>query len=371
VFALTALEPKEASMRIIGVDLHTRQQTIAMWDTETRELIETTLAHDGDEVREFYSALPGQVLVGIEATGSMHWFLELLEELGIAHQVGHPSEIRKAETRKQKHDRRDAALLLKLQIENRFPAIWMPSTELRDLRTLLLHRHQWVRMRTRVQNTLQAIALSRGLRRGKALWSQAGQHTIESLPLPPHTAYRRTELQDLYHKLHAQIDELDQRVGDQAWQRPGAKLLMSHPGVGPVTALATDVFLGDPTRFADGKAVVSYVGMIPSEYSSGGQQRLGGLSKQGNPFLRFLWCEAAVHAVRRDPELQRFYRRKLAQKGLGKARVAAARKLGIRLWIMLRDQIDYQEFCRRGQMRQKNGDACAGMPAVGHSPAMQ
>jgi hypothetical protein len=65
------------------------------------------------------------------------------------------------------------------------------------------------------------------------------------------------------------------------------------------------------------------------------------LSKQGNPLLRFLWCEAAAHAVRRDVELQRFYRRKLIQIGLGKAKVAAARKLGIRLWIMLRDQIDY------------------------------
>ena len=178
-------------------------------------------------------------------------------------------------------------------------------------------------------------------------------------------------MQRLYRNLNEQIDERDKGVNDQALQRPGAKLLMTHPGVGPVTALATDVFLGAPARFEDGKAVVSYVGMIPSEYSSGGQQRLGGLSKQGNPFLRFLWCEAAVHAVRRDPELQRFYRRKLAQKGLGKARVAAARKLGIRLWIMLRDQIDYQEFCRRGQMRQKNGGACGGMPEVGHSPAMQ
>jgi len=88
--------------------------------------------------------------------------------------------------------------------------------------------------------------------------------------------------------------------------------------------LATDVFLGDPGRFDDGKAVVSYVGIIPSEYSSGGRQRLGGLSKQGNPLLRFLWCEAAQHAARRDPELQRFYRRKLLQKGLGKARVAAS-----------------------------------------------
>jgi transposase len=370
VFTLTALEPKEASMQIIGVDLHTRQQTIAMLDTETGELVEETLQHVGEEVRNFYSALTGPVQVGLEASGSMYWFLELMEELGINYRVGHPSEIRKAETRQQKHDRRDAALLLKLQVEKRFPSIWLPSSEVRDLRTLLRHRHQWVRIRTRVQNTLQAMALSHGLRRGKTLWSQAGQHAIASLPLPLHTAYRRSELQHLYDQLQGQIDELDKRVSAQAWQRPGARLLMTHPGVGPVTALATDVFLGDPARFADGKAVASYVGMIPREYSSGGRQRLGGLSKQGNPLLRFLWCEAAIHAVRRDPELQRFYRRKLAPKGLGKARVAAARKLAIRLWIMLRDQIDYPEFCRRGQMRQKSGATCAGMPEVAHSPAI-
>jgi len=127
---------------------------------------------------------------------------------------------------------------------------------------------------------------------------------------------------------------------------------MTHPGVGAVTALATEVFVGDPVRFSDGKAIASYVGMIPSEYSSGRRQRLGALSKQGNPFLRFRWCEAAAHAVRRDPDLRRFYRRKVAQKGFAKANVAAARKLGIRLWIMLRDQIDYAEFCRRGLARQ-------------------
>ena len=263
-------------MQIIGVDLHTRQQTIAMLDTDTGEVVEKTLQHEAEKVREFYSALVGPVQVGIEATGSMHWFLELMDELGIDRLVGHPSEIRKAETRKQKHDRRDAALLLKLQVENRFPSIWMPSTELRDLRTLLTHRHQWVRMRTRVQNALQAIALSRGLRRGKTLWSKAGQHAIESLPLPPNAAYRRAELQSLYRTLNEQVDELDQRVSEQACKRPGAKLLMTHPGVGPVTALATDAFLGDPARFADGKALVSYVGMIPSEYSSGGRSDSAG-----------------------------------------------------------------------------------------------
>ena len=122
---------------------------------------------------------------------------------------------------------------------------------------------------------------------------------------------------------------------------------MTHPGVGPVTALATEVFVGDPSRFRHAKAVASYVGMIPSEYSSGSRQRLGRLTKQGNRFLRFLWCEAGLQAARREVSLRRFYRRKLQQKGVGKARVAVGRKLGIRLWILLRDQIDYAEFCRR------------------------
>lgn len=223
----------------------------------------------------------------------------------------------------------------------------MPSAELADVRALLLHRDQWVRLRTRVKNALQGLALAHGLRRRAGLWSRQGQATLAALPLAPHAADRRAHLQALLDHLTAHISELDQQVSAQAAERPQASRLMTHPGVGPVTALATEVFLGDPARFVDAKALASCVGLIPSEYSRGGRQRLGHLTKQGNPLLRFLWCEAAVHAVRRDAALGRFYRRKLQQKGLGKARVAVARKLGIRLWILLRDQIDYDEFCRR------------------------
>jgi transposase len=184
---------------------------------------------------------------------------------------------------------------------------------------------------------------------------------------------RRDALLALYRQLRTPIADLDRQVEDQAQQRPQAQRLMTHPGVGPVTALATEVFLGDPRRFTNSKALASYIGMIPSEHSTGRRQRLGKLSKQGNSFLRFLWGEAVLHAVRRDPELGRFYRRKLVQKGLGKAKVAAARKLGIRLWIMLRDQIDYAEFCRRGQhqRRQCSSAAHVGMPGGYIGPGSQ
>jgi transposase len=339
-------------------------------DTGTGEFSERTLIHEGNAVRAFYAALEGPVVVGIEATGAMQWFLELLEELGIECRVGHPAKIRAKETRQQKHDRRDARLLLELLIEDRFPEIWMPSTEERDLRTLLRDRHQWVKMRARLQHTLQAIALNHALRQGHALWSQAGQSALQALPLPPYTSQRRTELLSLYVQLQKRIQELDKEVEAQARRRPPARRLLTHPGVGPVTALATEVFLGDPSRFATANQVASYIGMIPCEHTSGKRQRLGKLSKQGNSLLRYLWTEAAMSTVRKDPELQRFYRRKLIQKGMGKARIASARKLGIRLWIMMRDQIDYEEFCRRGKLRQK-GKAHAGMPDFNSGPARQ
>jgi len=353
-------------MKIVGCDLHARQQTIAMVDTETGEFREKTLNHERNAVREFYAALEGPVVVGIEATGAMQWFLELLEELGIECRVGHPAKIRAAETRKQKHDRRDASLLLDLLVmKDRFPEIWVPSIEQQDLRTLLRDRHQWVRMRTRLQHTLQAIALNHALRQCHALWSTAGQSALRSLPLPPYTRQRRNELLGLYVQLQKRIQELDKEVEVQARQRPQARRLLTHPGVGAVTALATDVFLGDPNRFATGNQVASYIGMIPCEHSSGKRQRLGKLTKQGNSLLRYLWTEATMHAVGKDPELKRFYRRKLVQKGMGKARIAAARKLGIRLWIMMRDQIDYQEFCRRGKLRQNKKDFCVETANVG------
>ena len=221
-------------MKIVGCDLHAKQQSIAMVDTDTGELIERTLSHEGNAVREFYAAREGPVVVGIEATGSMQWFLELLDELRIECRVGHPAKIRAAETRKQKHDRRDARLILDLlTMEGRFPAIWMPSTEQRDLRTLLRDRHQWVKIRSRLQHTLQAIALNHALRRGQGLWSQAGQSALQALPLPPYTQQRRDQLLSLYGQMQKRIEQLDRQVEEQAKQRDQARRLLTHPGVGP------------------------------------------------------------------------------------------------------------------------------------------
>lgn len=335
-------------MIIIGCDLHTRFEQIAMLDTETGEWVERRLDHEEGEAKRFYEGLKAPALVGIESTGYTRWFAEMLEELGHELVVGEAGKIRAKETRKQKHDRRDAEHILNLLVKGDFPKIWLPEAGERDVRVLVEHRHQLVELRTRAQNGLQAIALSYGLRRRQRLWSKAGQEELQKLPLREGMGRRREDLLHLVRQLSVWIKELDHRIAQEVERREDARRLMTHPGVGAQTALATVLVLGPVERFPDDRHLTSYLGLIPQEDSSAGRQRFGHLTKQGNRLMRFLLVEAAGIASRYDPRLERAYRRLAFRKGAALAKVAMARKLAIRLYIMLRDKIDYQEFCRRG-----------------------
>src|SRR5215813_3707858 len=294
-------------MKIIGCDFHPSFQQIAMVDTETGEHTEKRLTRG--EADGFYSQLSGPVLVGMEACGNTLWFERLLGELGHELWLGDAGKIRATEMRKQKTDRRDAELLLRLLEEGRFPRLWVPNLEQRDLRQLLLHRHKLVGLRRGVKNQLQHLALNQGVQRKAKLWSRAGRKLLQELPLSGWTARRREELLRLLDDLQQKVGELDKAVEAAAKKDAVAQLLQTHPGVGPVTALAFSLTLGQIERFAHSRQVVSYLGLNPSEHSSGGRQRLGHISKQGNPMLRSLLVEAGQSAARLEPELQRAYRR--------------------------------------------------------------
>jgi transposase len=243
--------------------------------------------------------------------------------------------------RQQKTDKRDAAHILKLLVEGRFPRIWMPSSAGRDLRQLLLHRYKLVIMRARVKNELQHLCLNQGVQRKHKLWSQAGQTLLRELPLPPWAARRRDDLLALMAMFEQQIEPLDQAVKAEAQRDKMAQLLQTQPGVGPITALAYVLTVGDVSRFPRGKQVASYLGLIPREHSSGGRQKLGAITKQGNRMLRMLLMEAAQAAVRYGPQFRREYLHRCHQKPKAVAKVAAARKLAIRLYWMLRTQQPY------------------------------
>ena len=176
--------------------------------------------------------------VGMEATGYSRWFERLLAELGFELWIGDPAEIKAKRVRKQKTDRNDARLLLKLMLENNFPQIWVPSPENRDLRQLLWHRHRLVQMRTRIMNQLQALAMNEGYRWKKKLFSEQGRAQLEKLALAPWASRRRQELLELLDRLNPTIEELTAAVEQEAKKRPEVLRLMTHPGVGPLTALA-------------------------------------------------------------------------------------------------------------------------------------
>lgn len=323
-------------MSIIGCDWHPRYEEIAMLDLTTGEIVSRRLEHDNGEARAFYASLPCPALVGIEATGCTLWFEQMLAELGHQLWIGDPAEIRARAVRRQKTDRHDAELILDLLRTDRFPRLWVPSPQERDLRQLLKHRSQLVRMQTSLKNQLHFLAKSQGLSRRQKVWKGKPRAQVGTLPMLPWASRRWQELLALFDRLQPQIQELDAAVKAEAQRRPEAVLLMQQKGVGPVVALAFVLTVGPVERFLNSRKLVSYLGLNPSEHSSGGRQRLGAISKQGNVVLRWLLVEAAQTACRCDPEWRRQYQRLTFRRGPNVAKVAIARRLAVRLYWVLR-----------------------------------
>ena len=335
-------------MIIIGVDFHPEFQQIALVDTDSGDLQEKRLSHR-QEAESFYRALAGQkVRAGMEASGHARWFERLLAELQIELWIGDAAEIRSRRVRKQKTDRHDAQLILQLLVENRFPKIWVPSGENRDLRQLLWHRHRMVQARTRIMNQLQAVALNEGLRCKKRLWREHGRQQLEAFRLTPWANRRRGDLLELMDRLSPTIAELTQAIEQEAEKNPAAQCLMTHPGVGALTALAFVLIVGDSERFHCGKQVASYLGLVPLEDSSGNRRRLGHITKQGSSIVRFLLVEAAQVTVRSLPEWRSKYFHLVLRRGRKIAKVAMARRLAVQLFWMMRKKWDYEQLKKFG-----------------------
>jgi transposase len=352
-------------MLIIGADYHPAFQQIAFVDTETGELQERRLDHP-EAAEKFYRDLAAEgkkVRVGMEASGHARWFERLLAELKVELWTGDAAEIRRKRERKQKTDRQDAQHILKLMLKDDFPRIWVPSWENRDLRQLLWHRHRMVQARTRIMNQLQAVALNEGLRCKKRLWREHGREQLESFRLAPWASRRRQDLLELLDRLNPTIAELSQAIEQEVEKCPAAQRLLTHPGVGPLTALAFVLIIERAERFQCGKQIASYLGLVPLEDSSGNRRRLGHITKQGNSLLRFLLVEAAQVTVRSLPEWRSKYFHLAMRRGRKIAKVAMARKLAVRLYWMMRKEWDYEQVKKFGSQGRKSGSH-AGVPSA-------
>jgi transposase len=332
----------------IGVDFHPHQQTIAWCDKRTGETGTLDLAHDLEKVREFYSSLQEAAVIGIEASSRAAWFENMVFENGHKLLVGDPVLIRKRAVSRHKNDRRDAELILSLLLRDEFPALWRRPPASEQVLEILRLRSNLVRQRTQVYNRLQALAHNAGLPKGR-IRTAFFQSLLKEVDMDETGSLSRAHYFRLLDSLSRQIDELKQWLEEKKADNASVRLLMTQKGVGDLTALTVVHTLGDITRFTKvSKQVVSLAGFDSLEDSSAGRIRFGKISKAGSALLRFQLGQAAQIAARYDARLKGFYKRLAKKKPKAVAKTAAARKLLVKLAIMLRDNITADEFDRRG-----------------------
>jgi transposase len=340
----------------IGVDFHPHQQTVALCETEKGEVEQASLFHNLELVRSFYEQLP-KAVVGVEASSTAAWFEHLMQELGHELRVGNPTLIRARARSRHKSDRRDADLLLDLLIKDEFPALWRRSMQGQSVLEQLRFRHALVKHRTQVCNRLQALAHSAGLPK-KGIQTKRARAALREANFTETQRFERDQLFELLDDLTQRIKQIERWLEEKAKGDSRVELLLTHKGVGLLSALVVVHTLGDVNRFPSSKEAVAYTGLDPLERSSAGRVRFGAISKAGSAVLRHLLGQAVQTAVRYDGELKAFYKRLATRRSKSIAKVATTRKLLIRLFIMLRDEIDYQEFKRRG--------SAVAMPAQSH-----
>lgn len=331
-----------------GVDFHARQQTIAYCNLEDGEIRFTQIRHDDrDALQRFYTQFQTTVIVGLEAGGYSEWFERFLSELGIETWFGNPTEVRRRARSRQKNDWRDAELLLDLMIKNEFPRVFRQTAESRAVLAQLRYRHKLVQARTRATNALHALAIREGLSLRATILTRAGRARLNALSLTALQAKQREEWLALIDQLSENIKRVEEELIQLAAQDEQVIRLRTHPGIGLLTGLALAHTLAPISRFSNSRKVTAYVGLEPREFSSDTRQRWGGISKAGSPLLRFLLVEAGQQAARADTELKNTYEHLSARRGRPKAKVAVARKLLVRAYILLRDEIDYSTYLRR------------------------
>lgn len=332
----------------IGVDFHPYEQTVAYFDDADGEIRYKQFRHnDKRSLISFYRKCGVDACIGVEATGCLGWFEKMLFDNGQTLKIGNPKMIRRAALSRHKNDFRDAETILDLLRTDRFPAITPRSEKNRTVLALLNYRQSLVSKRTSIANQLQAFARAAGLNKFR-IKARIAKETLLGATANDTERLLITSRFSIYDELDRQITAIEGELKKEADKDHQVQLLQTHPGVGLLTALAVVHTLVDVKRFSRKEEVVAFVGLDPLEKSSAEKKRIGHISKHGSRLLRCLLGQAAQTS--RDKNIRRHYSQVSRRRGRPTAKVAAARKLLINCFVMLRDNIDYQEFYRRGEV---------------------
>jgi transposase len=332
-------------MDTIGLDLHKRESQLCIL-TEDGELIEHRIVTS----RERFTAVLGTrptARVLLEASTESEWVARHLETCGHTVIVADPGFAPMYATRSSrvKTDKRDARTLCEALRLGAYREIHRASDAQRQMRATLAVRDALVRTRTRYAALIKTAVRREGLR----LASGEIEHTIEKLArlaLPAHVTQELAPLVTLFAPLNTEIAAVDARLREFAAASAVVRRLVTMPTIGPITALAFVAALDDVTRFRSAHQVEAYLGLVPSEYSSGDRRLRGRITKRGDTRTRWLLVEAGWRLLRStDPDvamLKAWGEQVARRRGKRIATVGLARRIAGILYALWRDETDYR-----------------------------
>jgi transposase len=320
----------------VGIDVHRKRSQVAVIDGEGKVLANRNVPNGVEPVLGVIGGLPPGTPTAFEAAFGWGWLVELLEDYGFSPHLVHPLQCKAIASARLKNDKVDAAILAQLLRADLLPEAWIAPPPVRQLRAMLRHRAQLVRLRTLLRNRIHAVLADHGHDRPGGCWSGPGRAWLASLELP---AASRAVIEDdlaLIDALAQPIDRLDWQVHQWARSEPAVKVLTQLPGVGPFTALVMLAETGDVSRFGSARKLAAWAGLTPTVRGSDRTVRHGHISKQGSTWLRWVLCEAAQTA-KRHPDFAASYQALGRRRGKKIATTAIARKLLTRAYHLLTD----------------------------------
>ena len=320
----------------VGIDVHRKRSQVAVIDAGGKVLVNRNVPNGVKPVLSVIGGLPAGTPAAYEAAFGWGWLLELLESYGFEPHMVHPLQCKAIASARLKNDKVDAATLAQLLRADLLPEAWIAPPTVRQLRALLRHRAQLVRLRTLLRNRIHAVLADHGHGRPAGCWSGPGRAWLASLELP---AVSRQVIDDalaLIDAVQAPIDRLDREVHQQARSDPRVKVLTQLPGVGEFTALVLLAEIGDISRFGSARKLASWAGLTPTVRGSDRTVRHGHISKQGPAWARWVLCQAAQTA-KRHPDFAPGYQAIAKRRGSKIATTAIARKLITRAYHLLTD----------------------------------
>lgn len=332
-------------MYTIGCDQHKRYCYMVTMNEDNEIIGKERIDHDDrNRLMSYFSDLPANSRMAVEACGYEAWLCDLAEACGIDIHLAHPLKTKAIAEARIKTDKIDATTLAKLLSADLLPEAYFAPQEIRERRYLLRYRQCLVKYQTSTKNRIHSLLDRLGTEKPDVtdLFSPTGIKWLEQLELPE--IYRKALVGNLeiLAFVREQIKKVEKQISLMLKNDPQAELLQTVPGIGLFSAFLLLAEIGPIERFNSPDKLCAYAGMVPSIHQSGKVEYRGSITKQGNKFIRWILVEASQRAIKQDPGLKAFHSRIEFKRGRNSATVAVARKLLTYIYQVLTKKESYK-----------------------------